>query len=337
MKLSIVTTLYHSAPYLQEFYTRISAEAQQITDDYEMIFVNDGSPDHSSEIILSFLQGEERDEKVRLIELSRNFGHHKAIMTGLNYAKGDLIFLIDCDLEEEPELLGKFYSVMQSPKADVVYGVQISRKGAWFEKISGDIFWNLFNVISSYSVVPNQLTARLMTQTYVANLIQNEEREIFLAGLYALTGFTQIPVKVKKYSKGISTYTLRKKIALFINAITAFSAAPLVFNFYLGLIIVLTSLTAALYLIFRSIFFGDYLMGWPSLIVSIWFLGGLTIFSLGIIGIYISKIFVETKRRPLTIIREIHNPRISTNDVCSSVSKIEESAFQTIEKIYSNK
>jgi putative glycosyltransferase len=269
MKLSIVTTLYHSAPYLQEFYSRISAVARAITNDYEIIFVNDGSPDHSAEIVLSFLEKGE-DDRVRLIDLSRNFGHHKAIMTGLNYAQGELVFLIDCDLEEEPELLEEFYWMMQNSRSDVVYGVQMSRKGAWFEKISGDLFWNLFNFISSHSVVPNQLTARLMTRTYVTNLLQNGEREIFLAGLYALTGFIQKSVIVKKHSKGISTYTLRKKIALFINAITSFSAAPLIVNFYLGLSIVLISFIAALYLVFRSLFFGDYLMGWPSLIVSIW-------------------------------------------------------------------
>jgi putative glycosyltransferase len=311
MKLSIVTTLYHSVPYLHEFYARVSAAAKAVTNDYEIIFVNDGSPDNSSETVLSFLENG-RDDRVRLIDLSRNFGHHKAIMTGLNYAKGDLVFLIDCDLEEAPELLEEFYLIMQNAKADVVYGVQLSRKGAWFEKISGELFWNLFNLISSHSVVPNQLTARLMKRAYVANLLQNGEREVFLAGLYALTGFTQKPVIVKKHSKGISTYTFRKKVALFVNAITAFSAAPLVFNFYLGLIIILLSLISALYLVFRSLVFGDYIMGWPSLIVSIWFLGGLTIFSLGIIGIYISKIFIETKRRPLTVIRELHNfPKIS--------------------------
>jgi putative glycosyltransferase len=306
MKLSIVTTLYYSAPYLKEFYARISSEAEKITDDYEIIFVNDGSPDDSSNVVLSLFE-KEKDQKVRLIELSRNFGHHKAIITGLKYAKGDLVFLIDCDLEEEPELLGKFYSLMQDSRPDIVYGVQISRKGAWFEKISGYVFWQLLNWLSSCSIVPNQLTARLMTQEFVASLLLHEEREVFLAGLFDITGFKQMPVKVRKFSKGVTTYTLRKKIALFVNAVTAFSSSPLIFNFYFGLLIIVVSLTTAFYLVVRSIFFGDYLLGWPSLIVSIWLLGGLTIFSLGIIGIYISKVFVETKRRPLTIIREIHN------------------------------
>lgn len=109
MDLSIVTTMYYSASYLKEFYSRICAAAKEITDNYEIIFVNDGSPDDSLDIAISLY---EEDKKVRIVDLSRNFGHHKAIMTGLAYAKGDLVFLIDCDLEEEPELLIKFYKEM---------------------------------------------------------------------------------------------------------------------------------------------------------------------------------------------------------------------------------
>ena len=304
MDLSIVTTLYYSAPYLKEFYTRISAVAKQITDDYEIIFVNDGSPDNSLDIALSLF---ERDDRVKVIDLSRNFGHHKALMTGLAHAKGALVFKIDCDLEEEPELLCEFCAEMvKDPSVDVVYGVQQRRKGGFFELITGDLFYRLFNLLSSYPVPRNLVSAGLMSRRYVARLVEHQDREVYLGGIMAITGFKQVALVVKKYSKGSSTYTLGRKVALFVNAITSFSNKPLVFIFYLGSAIVFLSSIAALQLIVRRIFFGVFLTGWPSLIVSVWLLGGLTIFCLGVIGIYLSKIFMETKPRPYTVIRQLY-------------------------------
>jgi putative glycosyltransferase len=303
MYLSIVTTLYYSAPYIPEFYQRISTEAQKLTDDYEIVFVNDGSPDDSLDIAIKLYQ---EDERVRVIDLSRNFGHHKAIMTGLSYAKGELIFLLDSDLEEEPELLSLFHEHYQSSDVDVVYGVQKVRKGNMFEKISGEIFYNLFNMISSYPVPRNLITARLMSQRYVRSLVAHKDKEIFLAGLWAITGFKQVPLVVKKYSKGESTYNFFRKLSIATNSITSFSNKPLIFIFYLGAVISLISAIAVIVLIIRRVFFNVLLSGWSSLIVSIWFLGGLTIFSLGVIGIYIAQIFSETKQRPYTIIRNIY-------------------------------
>ena len=304
MYLSIVTSLYYSAPYLDEFYTRICAEAEKITHDYEIIFINDGSPDHSLDVVLSFY---EKDERVRIIDLSRNFGHAKAIMTGLAHSKGRLVFLIDCDLEEEPELLGTFYEKIKSSNADVIYGVQKNRKGKFFERLSGKIFYQFFNFLSSYSVSPNLITARLMSQRYVNALQEYGEREIYLPGIWVMAGFKQAPLFVNKHSRGSSTYTLGRKIAMFVNSITSFSNKPLVFIFYVGAVISLISLIAAIHLIVRKVFFGALLAGWPSLIISIWLLGGLILFCLGVIGIYISKVFSETKQRPLAIIREIYD------------------------------
>jgi putative glycosyltransferase len=175
-----------------------------------------------------------------------------------------------------------------------------------FEKISGEIFYNLFNMISSYPVPRNLITARLMSQRYVRSLVAHKDKEIFLAGLWAITGFKQVPLVVKKYSKGESTYNFFRKLSIAINSITSFSNKPLIFIFYLGAVISLISAIAVIVLIIRRVFFNVLLSGWPSLIVSIWFLGGLTIFSLGVIGIYIAQIFSETKQRPYTIIRNIY-------------------------------
>ena len=304
MELSIVTCLFYSAPYIEEFYKRISATAQKITDDYEIIFVNDGSPDNSLEIAISLF---EQDPKVKVIDLSKNYQHHKAIMTGLEHASGSLVFGIDCDLEEEPELLSTFYEeIKKNPDADVIYGVQEARKGGVFERQSGRLFYSLFNMLSNDRITPNLTSASLSTKRYIQSLVRHKEREIFLPGISATTGFKKAPITVKKVSKGSSTYTLRRKIALFVNAITSFSNKPLIYVFYIGCIISLFSGVAGLYLVLRKLFFGGFLTGWASVMVSLWFLGGLSIFCLGIIGIYLSKIFVEVKQRPYTIIRQIY-------------------------------
>lgn len=303
MRLSIVTTLYQSAQYVEALHSRLHAEASRLTDDFEIIFVNDGSTDGSLAVAIALVGA---DRRLRVIDLSRNFGQHKAMMTGLAHARGELIFLIDGDLEEPPELLGQFYRVLQQSGADVVYGVQESRKGDIVERITGNMFYTLFNLFSTHPLPRNIITARLMTQRYVASLVSHRERELFLAGLWVLTGFEQVPVTVKKASRGNSSYTFARRVTLFVNAITAFSSTPLVFIFYLGCAIVSISAAAALYLVCRRLFFGVLLAGWPSLIVSVWLLGGVTIFCIGVLGIYLSRIFSETKERPYTIVRDIH-------------------------------
>jgi putative glycosyltransferase len=304
MDLSIVTTLYGSAPYLKEFHRRASEAADKFgAKKYELIFVNDGSPDDSLEAAIELHR---QDPHVVVVDLSRNFGHYKAMMTGLMQARGEKVFLIDCDLEEPPELLETFLIEMGKTGADVVFGQQARRKGKWFERVSGDVFYRLLNWLSPEPMPRNVVTARLMTRRYVQSLIEHRDREVFMLGLWTITGYKQAPVAVVKGSKGETTYSLGRKITILVNAVTSFSNRPLLYIFYLGMLISFLSLGGAAYLIVRRLFFGDYLMGWPSLIVSIWLLGGFTIMCVGIIGVYIAKIFMEVKQRPYTVVRAIH-------------------------------
>lgn len=304
MKLSIATTLYDSASYLHEFHARMTKAAKQITDDYEIIFVNDGSQDETLEVALSLY---EQDDKVRIIDLSRNFGHHKAMMTGLAHAQGRLVFLIDCDLEVAPETLTAFHEKLCSTQSDVVYGVQRERHGHLMDRLAGRIFYVIFNWLSSDPLPINLVTTRLMSQRYVSALVTHQEREVLIGGLWVITGFQQVPITVTKTYKGNSSYHLRRRIAILVNAVTSFSNKPLVLIFYLGIAISLLAGLAGLDLIIRRLVFGTLLEGWPSLIISVWFLGGLMIFCIGIIGIYLSKIFMEVKQRPYTIIKEIYD------------------------------
>jgi putative glycosyltransferase len=305
LKLSIVSTLYRSASHLGEFHRRATTEAARGGPDYEIVLVNDGSPDDSLARALELQRG---DGHLRIVDLSRNFGHHKAMMTGLAHAQGELVFLIDSDLEEDPELLSAFLAERARTGADVVFGVQDRRKGSLFERVSGEAFFRLFNLLSSYPLPRNLTTVRLMTRRYLDALLRHQERETVISGLWAITGFEQVPVSVTKQSRGASSYSLARRIVHFVNAITSFSDRPLAFVFYLGFTISFLASLAASYLIVRRVFFGVLLAGWPSVMVSIWLLGGLTLFSLGIIGIYLSRVFVETKQRPYTIVRRLYEP-----------------------------
>ncbi|HYA40831.1 MAG TPA: glycosyltransferase family 2 protein [Syntrophobacteraceae bacterium] len=306
MKLSVVATLYRSAPHIDEFYDRITHAAQSVTSDYEIVLVNDGSPDDSLDRAVRL---SEIDEGVIVVDLSRNFGHHKAMMTGLAHARGDHVFLIDCDLEEEPEWLPGFAEQMQRDRCDVVYGIQDRRKGSFFERWSGLWFYRLFRLFAGLELPENMVTARLMTRRYVDALLQFEEREVFLFGLLYITGFAQQPHVVHKHSSSKTTYTLRRKISLAINSITSFSNAPLIAIFYIGALISFTACICIAYLVLHRMLLSKTLLGWTSVMASIWLIGGMIISFIGIVGIYLSKVFSEIKRRPYTIVRQIYGKR----------------------------
>ncbi len=302
MKISVVATLYRSADYIQTFHSRVTETLQKQTGDYEIILVNDGSPDNSLDIAKALAQ---TDTHVMVVDLSKNFGHHKAMMTGLSYASGERIFLIDSDLEEEPEWLVPFTQTMEETGCDVVYGVQKMRKGGLFERLSGAIFWKLFRFLSRIDFPENPTTARLMTKRFVNALLQFHEREIFIHGLWHITGFDQRPYTVTKHSSSETTYSLSRKLSLLTNSIVSFSNAPLIMIFECGLIIFVLSTGISLWLFLRWLFNDSPVAGWASVMLSVWLLGGLIISFIGIVGIYLSKIYSETKQRPLTIVRDV--------------------------------
>lgn len=302
MKLSVVSTLYRSEAEIEEFCYRAQKVAREWCQDgrFEIILVDDGSPDSSLDSAKSLVK---LIPEIKIIELSRNFGHHAALMCGLENSSGDYVFLIDSDLEEYPEWLELFSSSM-SPEVDVVYGKQIARKGSFFERISGAFFWKFFQLVLGRDFPTDVTTARLMRRTYVDALISFQEKELFIGGLWFITGFNQVPAEVKKLSKGRTTYTLQKKIKLLIDSLTSFTSLPLVFVFYLGVFISLMSLVVTGVTLAKWITETKAPEGWASLLLSIWLLSGLMISSIGIVGIYLSKVYVEVKGRPRVIIRK---------------------------------
>ncbi len=307
MQLSVVTTLFQSAPYIDEFYRRVRAEAEKISSDMEFVFVNDGSTDRSLETALDL---QKQDERILVVDLSRNFGHHKAIMTGLEYAKGDLVFLIDVDLEEPPEILGPFFEALNKENVDAVYGVQSPRHGPWLTRMLANLFYWIFEILSDYRIPPHSLTARLMTRRYVDELVRHKEHLSNMIGLWELTGFKQAALGVRKSPfKGTTTYTFRRKLAEAFYAITAFSSKPLRLIAYLGLLVTALSAISAIMLVIGYFVFGISTTGWTSLIVSISLFSGLILFCQGIIAAYLAVIFIETKNRPYTVIRKIYDAK----------------------------
>ncbi|SPF51399.1 Putative glycosyltransferases (modular protein) [Syntrophobacter sp. SbD1] len=311
VKLSVVSTLYRSAPYIAEFLQRAGSAAQQLAgDDYEIILVNDGSPDESLDLAV---QLSEADTHVVVVDLSRNFGHHKAMMAGLEHALGQRIFLIDSDLEEEPEWLLDFSDLMAAEKADVVYGKQQERKGGWFEKWSGEIYYSVFNWLCNIDHPRNIVTARLMTRRYVDALLRYREREVVISCLWVSTGFKQCEKVIKKHMSSSTTYSLPRKIEHAMNAIASFSEVPLKLIFYMGLSILACALGYAGYLCLNRVFLSRPMDGWTSVMVSVWVLGGVIISFIGVIGIYLAKVFSETKQRPYSIVRDVYGRSKSQN------------------------
>lgn len=305
MLVSIVTTLYKSENYLEEFVRRSLATVELITQEYEIIFVNDGSPDQSLKKILALKSG---IPQIKVIDLSRNFGHHEAGLVGLEHAQGDFIFLIDSDLEEAPELLIDFWEALQQhPDLDVVYGVQIKRKGNWFEQLSGSIFYKIFNHLSEIEVPRNLLTVRLMKKAFVQAVLEYPEKNVFLAGLMALAGFNQQALPVKKLSNPTGTYTLSRQLRLFSTCITAFSTKPLEYIFLSGFLITTFALLAGLYYGMNHLLNLDQVQGSSLLLIIVsGFLSGIIIMCTGILGIYQAKIYQEVKQRPRAFIKKIY-------------------------------
>lgn len=301
--LSIVTSLYKSEGYIESFYHRIREVAAQLTGRFEIILVNDGSPDDS---LAKALALHEKDSRITVVDLSRNFGHHRAVYTGLGFARGRMVYLTDSDLEEPPEVLELFYQRLQQGDCDVVYGYQENRKGGMLERISGDLFYKTFNFLSDVKLPRNLITARLMTRRYVDSLLLHRDRNPFMAGLLAITGYIQVGLPVKKGSSRSSSYSWLRRLREACNSVTAFSSKPLLLSTWLGTIISIVASIYIVYLLAMWLVRGIPLEGWPSLIVSIWFLGGLNLFFIGIVGLYLSRVFMEMKDRPLTVVRALH-------------------------------
>ena len=271
--------------------------------DYEFIFVDDGYPDAAAENVKELVK---IDSKIKLILLSRNFGQYPAMFAGMANADGDYIFTSDSDLEEPPENITAFYNkVVQQPDIDFLYAVTSERKGGIIRGIFGGSFYRIMKWAADLEIPKNMSWQIMMNKRYADALLQYKEAETLPAGIMMLTGFKQDFMLIDKKYKGSTTYTFKKRFKLAVNSITAFSSKPLVFIGILGILITAVSFLGIIAAIIIKLFFINYQSGWVSIVLSIWMVGGLILSSVGVMGIYLAKIFNQVKGRPLYIIKSI--------------------------------
>lgn len=295
--------LRHSVEQLTALFERMIGEGL-ITADSMMVFVNDGSRDGTWQLIKE-LHAE--NKYVRGINLARNVGHQNAIMAGMMTAKewADAVVTIDADLQDNIECIPEMVRDLEQGN-DIVYGVKVSRKAdPLMKRLSAQAFYKLQNSMGVESVY-NHADFRLMSRRALDMLADYRERNLYLRGLIPQIGLqsTTVDDVISERYAGQSKYTLRKMLNLAMNGITSFSVKPMYAVFYMGLFFLLIALGIGIYVI-HALVAGTAVPGWASLILSIWIVGGFVLISLGVLGIYVGKIYTEVKRRPLYHIAEV--------------------------------
>ncbi|HLU85201.1 MAG TPA: glycosyltransferase family 2 protein [Vicingaceae bacterium] len=301
--ISVIIPIYNEQDIIQELYNRLQKTVSQISENYELIFVNDGSKDNS---LLELLKLAEQDSRVFYINFSRNFGHQIAVTAGLDASQGKAVVIIDGDLQDPPELITDMFEKYKEGY-DVVYAKRKDRKGeSIFKKLTAKLFYRVLKQITSIDIPLDTGDFRLIDQKVVHYLNQMSEQNKFLRGQIAWLGFkqTQVLFDRDKRKYGKTGYTLNKMIHFAMDGITAFSDKPLQLVTKLGFVISFISFVIILYAIYSHYVLHQTITGWTSLIISSMFIGGVQLISIGVIGEYISRINKNVLKRPLYIIEK---------------------------------
>ena len=301
-KIAIVIPSFNEAGNIEVMVNSLHSVLQKLPYEYELIFVDDGSSDTTLSVLKKLLL---KDEKLFYIELSRNFGHQNALKAGVDIAIANAVITMDGDMQHPPELIPQLIQKWEEGY-DVVYTRRADdRKVSYFKKKTSKSFYNLMNYLSEVNFEPGTADFRLMDQKVVEVFTDFSENELFIRGLVSWLGFKQFAidyVPAERYS-GKSKYTVKKMMRFAIQGITSFSTRPLYIAIFLG--IGLSVFTFVFYIgyVLYSMYFGHLISGWASVISTIVFFGGLNLIILGIIGMYIGKLFIQSKQRPNYLIR----------------------------------
>lgn len=303
--LSVVVACYNEEEALPYFYKKIYKVAKKMKQlEFEFIFVNDGSKDKTLDILKSFHQ---KDKRVHYVSFSRNFGKEAAMLAGLEYSKGDYITLMDADLQDPPELLEEMYRYIIEEDYDCVGTRRVTRKGEPpIRSFFARIFYKIINRLSKVEMVDGARDYRLMTRQVVDAIISLKEYNRYSKGLFSFVGFKTKWLEYENINRvaGETKWSFWKLFIYAIDGITAFSTAPLVLSTVIGFIFCIISFIMILVIITKTLMFGDPVGGWPSLVCIIFMVSGIQLFCIGIIGQYLSKTYLETKNRPIYIIKE---------------------------------
>ena len=301
-RISVVIPVYKAEDCLHELYRRLVSALSTISEDFEILMVEDCGGDRSWDIICEFSQ---QDPRVRGFRFSRNFGQHYGITAGLDNACGEWVVVMDCDLQDRPEEIPRLYKKAQEG-FDVVLALRVERKDPLFKRLSSYLFFKLFRYLSGLDYNGNAGNFRIVSRKVADNYRKMRENLRLFGGLVTWMGFPTAAIQVQHAERatGGSSYTFRKLLHLAGDTVIAYSDKPLRVTVKFGLVISLIAFAFGIYFIVRTLFYNLPVAGWPSLIVSLYFLGGVIISILGIIGIYLGKVFDEVKGRPLYIIAD---------------------------------
>ncbi len=303
--ISLVIPIYNEESLIDKLIERSIKVLAGITDDFEILVVDDGSQDGSLE---KLLQHRDKEKRIKILSLSRNFGHQAALTAGLEHAKGDYIAMMDGDLQDPPELLGEMYMKLKSGEYDVINGKRRSRKGSIGRRMLTYIFHKLFKRVSGLREIENVGNYSMLNRNALNGLLALKEKIRYLPGLRSFVGFKQgyIEYVREERKKGKSKMNIWKLWLLGSDAIFSFSKIPLKICLFLGLFGVVVFLLAGIYVLIAKIF-GFALLGWSSTLLSIYFLGSIQLTFLGVLGEYVFRAYKESQNRPIYLVKEFYN------------------------------
>lgn len=301
--LSVVLPVYNEAENIPVLYDRLIGVLESENLDFEVLFIDDGSNDESAQTLSDL---EESDDRVHVIGLARNFGHQVAITAGLDFARGKAVAVMDADLQDPPEAVPDFLRKWREGY-DVVYAVRERRKEGWLKRTSYAAFYRLLRHVSNIDIPLDAGDFCVMDRRVVDLLKSMPERNRFVRGIRSWVGLRQTGVPFERHARhaGTSKYTVKRLILLALDGLISFSYVPLRIIALLGLSVSLVSLLLAIFFFVKKLFYGLSPPGYASIIVSIFFLAGIQLVTLGVIGEYVGRIFEEAKKRPLYILRRV--------------------------------
>ena len=304
MKLSVIIPCFNEELVIKETYNRLKHVLDEIKQEYELIFINDGSKDKTYDILL---QLSTEDKNVKILNFSRNFGHQCAVTAGINYCTGDAAVIIDSDLQDPPEVILEMLKIMETQKANVVYGVRKKRKGeSWFKLVTAKYFYRLLNSLSDVRFPVDTGDFRLIDINIIDTFNRMEEKNKYIRGLISWMGYKQVPCYYEREERfaGETKYPLRKMLKFAMIGVFYFSKKPLQIATFSGFFSVLIGLIYAIIALVTKLLNPSVLVtGWTTIIILIIFFGGVQLLTIGVLGQYMGNLFDEAKDRPEYIIK----------------------------------
>ncbi|MEY2335293.1 glycosyltransferase family 2 protein [Acidithiobacillus ferrianus] len=304
MTVSIIIPCHNEAGNLATLYARVRAVMDPSGEPWEMICVNDGSSDDT---LLQLIALHRQDPRIRVIDLSRNFGKEAALTAGLDAARGEAAIPLDADLQDPPELIPDLLAHWREG-FDVVNAVRLSRDGeSWIKRASAHLFYRIINRLSDVEIPPDTGDFRLLSRPVLDTLRTLPERRRFMKGLFAWVGFRSTNIYYHRAPRhtGKTTWNYWRLWNFAVEGITSFSQVPLQLAAYLGVLVSLLAFLYAIWLVARTLVYGNPVKGYPSIMVTLLFLGGVQLMALGVIGEYLGRIYEESKQRPVYLIRQV--------------------------------